>query len=154
MAKKFNFTKAEIDALPLPQKGKRDTYHDTKVSGLHLRISSTGIKTFSVFKRIKGGNPERITLGRHPDMTIDQARRKTMEINLVIAEGKSPAEAKRKLKSEFFFSDLFTEYLERHSKPKKKTWADDLDNYKNHVEKQLSKKKVVRNKSGNSIATS
>ena len=62
MTKKFNFTKAEIDALPLPQKGKRDTYHDTKVSGLHLRISSTGIKTFSVFKRIKGGNPERITL--------------------------------------------------------------------------------------------
>ncbi|HNP51888.1 MAG TPA: tyrosine-type recombinase/integrase [Nitrosomonas nitrosa] len=142
MAKKFNFTKAEIDALPLPQKGKRDTYHDTKVSGLHLRISSTGIKTFSVFKRIKGGNPERITLGRYPDMTIDQARRKTMEINLAIAEGKSPAEAKRKLKSEFLFGDLFAEYLERHSKLKKKTWADDLDNYKNHVEKQLSKKKL------------
>ncbi|MCP5274920.1 MAG: DUF4102 domain-containing protein, partial [Burkholderiales bacterium] len=96
MTKKFNFTKAEIDSLTLPASGKRDTYQDTKVSGLHLRISSTGIKTFSVFKRIRGGNPERITLGRFPDMTIDQARRKTMEINLAIADGRSPAEAKRK----------------------------------------------------------
>lgn len=142
MAQKFNFTKAEIDALPLPPKGKRDTYQDTKVSGLHLRISSTGIKTFSVFKRIKGGNPERITLGRYPDMTIDQARRKTMEINLVIADGRNPAEAKRKLKSELLFGDLFEEYLERHSKPKKKTWTEDLEKYKNHVEKPLGKRKL------------
>ncbi|MDR4515634.1 Arm DNA-binding domain-containing protein, partial [Nitrosomonas sp.] len=142
MAKKFNFTKMEIDVLPLPQKGKRDSYHDTKVSGLHLRISSTGIKTFSVFKRIKGGSPERITLGRYPDMTIDQARRKTMEINLAIAEGRSPAEAKRKLKSESLFSELFEEYLERHSKPKKKTWTEDLEKYKNHIEKPLGKRKL------------
>ena len=142
MTKKFNLTKTEIDALPLPQKGKRDTYHDTKVGGLHLRISSTGIKTFSVFKRIKGGNPERITLGRYPDMTIDQARRKTMEINLAIADGRSPAEAKRKLKSELLFSGLFEEYLERHSKPKKKTWTEDLEKYKNHIEKPLGKRKL------------
>jgi len=142
MTKKFNFTKAEIDALPLPQKGKRDTYHDTKVNGLHLRISSTGIKTFSVFKRIRGGNPERITLGRYPDMAIDQARRKTMEINLVIADGRNPAEAKRKLKSELLFSELFEEYLQRHSKPKKKTWTEDLEKYKNHIEKPLGKRKL------------
>ena len=142
MAEKFNFTKAEIDSLPLPMNGKRDTYQDTKVSGLHLRISSTGIKTFSVFKRIKGGNPERITLGRYPDMTIDQARRKTMEINLVIADGRNPAEAKRKLKSELLFGELFEEYLERHSKPKKKTWTEDLDKYKNHIEKPLGKRKL------------
>ncbi len=142
MAKKFNFTKADIDALPLPQKGKRDTYHDTKVNGLHLRISSTGIKTFSVFKRIRGGNPERITLGRYPDMAIDQARRKTMEIYLVIADGKNPAEAKRKLKSELLFSELFEEYLQRHSKPKKKTWTEDLEKYKNHIAKPLGKRKL------------
>ncbi len=142
MAKKFNFTKAEIDSLPLPSSGKRDTYQDTKVSGFHLRISSTGIKTFSVFKRIRGGNPERITLGRYPDMTIDQARRKTIEINLAIADGRNPAGAKRKLKSELLFSDLFEEYMERHSKPRKKTWTEDLEKYKNHIEKPLGKRKL------------
>ena len=116
MGKKFNFTKAEIDSLALPESGKRDTYQDTKVSGLHLRVSSTGIKTFSVFKRIKGGNPERVTLGRYPNMTIDQARRKAMEINLAISEGANPAEVKRGLRAEMLFKDLFSEYMHRHSK--------------------------------------
>ncbi len=142
MAKKFNFTKAEIDALPLPEKGKRDAYQDTKINGLHLRISSTGIKTFSVFKRIKGGNPERVTLGRYPDMTIDQARKKTMQINLAIAEGQNPAEVKRGLKSELLFCDLFDQYIERHSKPKKKTWTEDLEKYKNHLDKPLGKMRL------------
>jgi len=142
MAKKFNFTKAEIDSLPLPEKGKRDAYQDTKVNGLHLRISSTGIKTFSVFKRIKGGNPERVTLGRYPDMTIDQARRKTMEISLAISEGQNPAEVKRGLKSELLFCDLFAEYIERHSKPKKKTWMEDEEKYRYHLKKPLGKKKL------------
>lgn len=142
MAKKFSFTKAEIDALPLPEKGKRDAYQDTKINGLHLRISSTGIKTFSVFKRIKCGNPERVTLGRYPDMTIDQARKKTMQINLAIADGQNPAEVKRGLKSELLFCDLFSEYIERHSKPRKKTWTEDEEKYRNHIEKPLGKKKL------------
>ena len=72
MSNKFNFTKAEIDSLSIPDAGKRDTYHDTKTKGLQLRVTHTGVKTFSVFKRTKCGKPERITLGRYPDMTIDE----------------------------------------------------------------------------------
>ena len=87
MTRKLNFTKSELDGLPIPAHGKREDYQDTKAAGLYLRISYTGIKTFSVLKRIKRGQLERVTLGRYPEMTIDQARRKTMEINLAISEG-------------------------------------------------------------------
>ncbi len=142
MNKKFNFTKADIDALPIPESGKRDTYQDTKSTGLQLRVSYTGVKTFSVFKRIKGGNPERITLGRYPSMTIDQARRKSMEICLAISEGDNPAEVKRSLKSEIVFSELFSEYLARHSKPRKKTWAEDESKYKTYLAKPLGNKRL------------
>jgi len=34
MGKQFNFTKAALDALPLPAEGKRAVYHDTKTTGL------------------------------------------------------------------------------------------------------------------------
>ena len=68
MENKINFTKAIIDALPIPESGKRNIYHDTKTPGLQLRVTS--VKTFFVNRRIKGGNPERITLGCYPDMTI------------------------------------------------------------------------------------
>jgi integrase len=142
MENKFNFTKASIDALPLPEPGKRDTYHDTKTSGLQLRITSTGVKTFSVFRRIKRGDPERITLGRYPDVTIEQARRESKRITLDIADGKNPAEIKRGHKAELTFSELFIEYLERHAKPKKKTWQEDQAQFRLYLEKPLGKKKL------------
>jgi integrase len=142
MAKKFNFTKAEIDSLPLPERGKRDTYQDTKISGLQLRISHTGVKTFSVFKRIKCGDPERVTLGRYPEMTIDQARRKAMEINLAISEGHNPSEMRREARAEATFGELFHDYIERHSKLHKKTWEEDQEKFRNHIEKSIGFKKL------------
>ncbi len=142
MSNKFNFTKSEIDALPIPETGKRDTYHDTKTKGLQLRVTHTGIKTFSVFKRAKRGNPERITLGRYPEMTIDQARRKTMEICLAISEGSNPAEAKRLSNAEMLFDDLFNEYMDRYSKISKKTWKNDISLYNYHISSVLARKKI------------
>lgn len=142
MAKRLNFTKAEIDALQLPEFGKRTDYQDSKVSGLNIRISHAGTKTFSVLRRIKNGRLERVTLGRYPNMSIDQARRKAMEINLAISNGVNPAELKRIQQAERTFSDLFDEYMDRHSKPNKKTWADDLQNYNKHLSASLGKIKI------------
>jgi hypothetical protein len=43
MADKINFTKAKIDALRMPEQGKRETYHDTKTEGLQLSVTSTSV---------------------------------------------------------------------------------------------------------------
>lgn len=112
---RINFTKAAIDSLPTPEAGKRSEYYDTKVSGLRLRITPSGIKTFSVRKRVKHGEPERVTLGRYPDLTIEQARRKAAEIAAFIAEGKNPADRIREAKREMTLEDLFKEYMERRA---------------------------------------
>ncbi len=115
MSEQINFTKKTIDALPIPETGKRDTYHDTKTAGLQLRVTSTGAKTFSVYRRTKGGAPERVTLGRYPEMTIEQARKSSAEINLHINAGKNPADRLREAKREMTLSDLFQEYMERRA---------------------------------------
>lgn len=140
MDKKFTFTKTDIDKLPVPDKGGRHFYHDKKIPGLQLRV--TGAKTFFVNRRVKSGTSERITLGRYPDMTIEQARRKALEVLHDIADGKNPAELKRGQKAEITFSDLFAEYLERHSKPSKKTWDEDLSKYRTYLVKPLGTKKL------------
>lgn len=144
MNNKLNFTKAAIDALPLPEDGKRATYHDTnpKGIGLQLRITSSGVKTFCVFRRVRNGSPERVTLGRFPVMTIEQARLKAAEILLQIASGSNPAEIERQRKAEQTFHSLFTEYLERHSKPRKRTWYEDESNYRLYLDRPLSSKKL------------
>ena len=113
MENKINFTKAIIDALPMPESGKRSIYHDTKISGLQLRVTS--VKTFFINRRIKGGNPQRITLGRYPDMTIEQARRKTLELVHDIAEGKNPADLLREARKEMTLDELFEEYMDRRA---------------------------------------
>lgn len=113
MDNKISFTKAAIDALIIPAAGQRATYHDTKTAGLQLRVTSSGVKTFSVYRRIKGGQPERVTLGRYPDLTIEQARRRAAEINATIAGGGNPADAARAAKQEMTLDDLLKEYLTR-----------------------------------------
>jgi integrase len=81
-------------------------------------------------------------LGRYPDLTIEQARRKATTINSDIANDVNPGEVKRGRKAELTFSALFAEYLERHSKPNKKTWAEDQSKYDTYLAKPLGNKKL------------
>jgi hypothetical protein len=139
---RFNFTKDALDRLTAPAPGERDTHYDRKTTGLQLRVTPTGTKTFSVYRRIKGGQPERVTLGRYPMMTIEQARKHAADINAAIEGGANPANVKRAHKAEPTFHDLFQQYLERHAKVNKRTWAEDAQRYKQYVEKPLGKKKL------------
>ena len=137
---KINFTKAKIEGLPLPEKGW--TYHyDLKVQGLGIGNGSTGKKSFILNRKINS-TPERIALGRYPDLTIEQARGKAAEINSSIANGINPAQIKRGRKTELTFADLFEEYLERHSKPSKRTWGEDISKFNTYLAKPLGKKKL------------
>jgi len=137
---KINFTKAKIEGLPLPEKGWT-YYYDLKVQGLGIGIGSTGKRSFILYRKIRG-IPERITIGRYPDLSIEQARGKAAEINSSIAAGANPAQVKRGEKAELTFNDLFEEYLERHAKPNKKTWDEDKAKYDNNLAKPLGKKRL------------
>ena len=74
MANKISFTKKVLDKLPLPPVGKRVDYFDSGTNHLTLRVSHVGTKAFVLYRKIDGV-AERLTLGRYPTMTIDQARR-------------------------------------------------------------------------------
>lgn len=139
MSKTVSFTKSTLSALPIPKAGTRDTYLDSKTPGLQLRVTGTGIKTFSVFRRIKGGQPERITIGKFPAITVEQARKQASIVNASIAEGANPAEAKRAHRGELTFGQMFTEYGERHGE-KKRSWKTDESINKNHLQILAQKK--------------
>jgi integrase len=123
--KKINFTKAVLDALPLPDAGKRDTYHDLKTSGLQLRVTSNGVKTFSLFRRVKNGSPERVTLGRYPDMTPEQARNESVRLNGLLVQGINPNTDARALKTETTLQELFDEFL-KHRRNKRGAFLSEV----------------------------
>ena len=141
MGNRFNFTKEALEKLRLPAPGERAIYHDPKTTGLQVRVTSSGIKTFSIFRRIKGGQPERITLGRFPDMTVEQARKLAARVNAAIEEGSNPADVKRAHKSEPTLSEFFKEYGERHGQ-RKRAWKDDQQRFRDYLESPLGGRKL------------
>lgn len=72
MPERITFTKRAIEGLPLPSAGNRGYYHhDTKVNGLLVCVTSHGIKSFQVYRKLNN-KPLRVALGHFPDMTIEQ----------------------------------------------------------------------------------
>lgn len=125
--KELNFTKDALERLPLPEPGKRAEFYDAKTSGLHVRVTSSGVKSFAVLRWIAAeGKPERITLGRFPSMSIEQARKQARQINGAISDGDNPAEAIREKRAEPTLAEGFEIYFDRHLKPTGKRTAADF----------------------------
>lgn len=122
--RKQNFTKKALSDLPLPLPGKRSYYYDTKARGLGVCVLPSGTKTYFVYRKING-RPERITIGNIKDFSPEQARGKTDEINAMIARGENPAQKNRMKRAEYTLGELFQEYMTRHSKVHKASWAED-----------------------------
>jgi len=78
-----------LDNLPLPQIGNYETYQDTKVKGLSLRVSGKGNKSFFTRGRVNN-KPVIVTFGTYPNMTIQQARDKAREALNLISQNIDP----------------------------------------------------------------
>ena len=139
MANKISFTKKVLDKLPLPPVGKRVDYFDSGTNHLTLRVSHVGTKAFVLYRKIDGV-AERLTLGRYPTMTIDQARRLVAKYNGSIAVGQNPAEQKRSLRQESTLGELFGRYMVEYAKPRKKSWEIDEQRYNVHLAHWQNKK--------------
>ena len=142
MSKKpeLNFTKKTLDNLPLPEGKKRLYFYDTSETGLLIQVTPAGRKTFQFYKWYEG-KPLRVTIGLYPGMVIEQARKKAQKLKSDLADGVDPAEEKRRRKQEMTFRELFEIYMERHAKLRKRSWQDDLNNYRLHL-KPLGKKRL------------
>jgi integrase len=136
---KINFIKKTLEDLPSPEKGKRSYYYDIKIRGLGIAITDTGTKTFIVYRKIDS-KPERVTLGKFPDLSIENARKMAEEVNSKIAQGKNPNEQKRTIQQEITLGNIFNKYMNEYAKNHKKTWKGDLDIYKLYLPDWSNKK--------------
>lgn len=94
MPERLNFTKKLLADHPPAPPGKRLYLHDARVVGLLVQITHTGHKSFQVLRR-KNGRYHRVTLGKFPDLTIEQARRLAAGALGQLAEGIDVNRAKR-----------------------------------------------------------
>ena len=111
-------------------------YWDTRVSGLCLRISPGGVRTWTFRYRPKDSTSfKRLSLGRYPEVGVSLARQRAQEKRVEVAGGADP-QGERKAKraaSALTFDSLADDYLERYAKPRKRSWANDALYLRAHV---------------------
>ena len=107
---KINFTQDRIRNLPTPKEGRVD-YYDIGIPKLTCRVSSTGVKSFVLLKWT-GKTMQRVTLGRFPDLTVYDARKKANKALTDLAKGINPTDEKRKEKARnITLQELLDKYL-------------------------------------------
>jgi integrase len=89
---RISFTKTALDMLQA--KAARYFVYDTKVPGLGVQITPAGTKTFYLYRWLDG-KPERIRLGRYPEMSPELARKQASALNGDIAQGINPVATKQ-----------------------------------------------------------
>lgn len=137
MAKKM-FTEAGLDRLRAPDRGRVE-YGDSVVPGLMLRISDTGVKSWSVLYKVKGeggasprtgrpmkGTQRRISLGVYPILGVKQARDAAMDVLQKAIEGKDARVVRNAAllaQGSNTFEAVAKRFIEQDAKPNIESWS-------------------------------
>lgn len=116
MTETIHFTQDRVRNLPLPINKEREDYYDSGCPKLLCRVSNTGNKSFVVLKKTVDGKTRRVTLGRFPDLSVNDARKMAQVALIDLAQGVNPTEEKRKQRfKNISLKELFVRYLEDKS---------------------------------------
>lgn len=110
---KLKFTHQLIKGIEVE---KRTDFYDTIESGLAIRVSKKGTKTFFYRYRFSGKN-KRFTIGRFPGIGLSDARKRVQKLKVKVNDGIDPQAEKQKKKNQTAlqtFKELADEYLDKH----------------------------------------
>jgi integrase len=126
-------TQRVVDAAK-PAKSGQIFIRDSELSGFALRITESGAKSFIWESRIRG-RARRITIGAYPALSVLLARNKAIKIRAAIAEGRDPSLEREAQRREPILGDLADAYMERHAKPRKRSWKRDAQMIEGYLSK-------------------
>jgi integrase len=129
-------TDALIRALTAPETGRLE-YADTRSRGLALRITSTGVKSWSFrFRDLVSGKPARFSIGQYPEVSLANARERVDELRRAVAKGENPIERKHYERAEApkkTFQYLADRYMIEHARRFKRSADEDDRRLKLHI---------------------
>ncbi|MCL2331592.1 MAG: site-specific integrase [Proteobacteria bacterium] len=128
-SKKFNFTEANIAALPFAEKGKRYRVQDASTKNLAMRVGEKS-KTYYLVKNING-RVLFVRLGDASTMSLKKAKERLTENMGVVDDGKNPNDEKRKIRQDstlrdFYKKEYFPKHCELSNKPRTRQKNENL----------------------------
>ena len=94
MSKKYNITDTRAASFPIPEKGQA-IYWDEKQSGLGLRVTANGARSWIVQGYVNGKS-RRFTLGLLDELDYKEAREEASSTRASMRKGVNPLEEKKK----------------------------------------------------------
>lgn len=137
---KLKLTARFVEGVKVEQ---RTDYWDEICRGLVLRVSPTGVKSWTAVFTPEEGGKSRVTLGQFPAVTLEAARGKALRIMSEVAEGENPAAKKRLKREAMTVEELASEYIDRYAKANKKTWSEDERMLKADVLPMIGQRKAM-----------
>jgi integrase len=111
------FTEKRVADLKPPAAGRRYAY-DARTAGLAVCLTSAGARTYYIYRKVNG-RPVRLRLGTTSELTLDMARKTTVEIVGGMIKGIDPQAAKRAKRQEPKLRQLWAVW-EIHAKAHKR----------------------------------
>lgn len=122
--KKTTFTDTMIKKL----RAEESDYTRSEGNGFTIRVLPSGSKTW-LYLYAFDGKRRKLNLGTYPDISLETARTKFEDARRLVKNGIDPMaaeeEAKEARRKAPTVSMLVNEYIERHAKRFKKSWAKD-----------------------------
>ena len=143
MVTQNRLTDAEIKRLPVPATGKIITW-DAQVTGLGVRVTAAGHRSFVLDYRTRGGRRRRYTIGAFPDWSVVGAREEARKLKRQIDTGGDPLAEIETERGAPTVADLIERFLEEHvSRKRPRTQYDYRNMIECHVRPALSRMKVA-----------
>lgn len=117
-------TDRTIAKLAKPTSGNK-LHFDTEVSGLAVRVTAAGAKSFVVCYRNGGGRQRRFTVGGFGEWTIGAARAEARELKRRIDQGDDPMGERQADRGAPTVADLCQRFVEEHLPKKRPITARD-----------------------------
>ena len=143
MVTQNRLTDAEIKRLPAPAIGKIITW-DARVTGLGVRVTAAGHRSFVLDYRTRGGRRRRYTIGAFPDWSVVGAREEARKLKRQIDTGGDPLAEIETERGAPTVADLIERFLEEHvSRKRARTQYDYRNMIECHVRPAFSRMKVA-----------
>lgn len=117
-----NLTKATIEALE--PRAALYRVPDAEVRGLHVQVTPAGVLSWVLRFRVHGRRVNH-TLGRWPELTVAQARKKALSLLGEISDGKDPAAKKKAERAAKTVRELADQFTKEHLPTLKKSTSDE-----------------------------
>ena len=126
---------------------------DAKVSGLAVRVSPTGARSFHFRWGPRGRWTRSMKLGGCDELTLKAARQRATELRLLVAQGLDPGAQRQELRNAPTLADLHQRYVEEWAMRRKRSWKNDQGYWRNHIMRAPFAHLRVRDISAGAIAS-